>query len=179
MVVFIFSVQTKHEGAECLIFGSCPRFAPKTVDAPINPVRHIGRKLRYSSNRSNCAPSKTRDTGTFSPVWTRFTHHWHVELSRISVSQYISLKFRKNCVLPSVKMSINCWQALRPAKKSGCCRHILLLLRITVSHCVSTEGATFCMRNRQIIWYWFQYDYTWLVLYWVWVMSLSRNAPWS
>ena len=24
-----------------------PRFTPKTVDAPINPVRHIGRKLRY------------------------------------------------------------------------------------------------------------------------------------
>ena len=30
-----------------LIYGSCPRFAPKTVDAPINPMRHIGRKLRY------------------------------------------------------------------------------------------------------------------------------------
>ena len=30
-----------------LIYGLCPRFAPKTVDAPINSVHHIGRKLRY------------------------------------------------------------------------------------------------------------------------------------
>ena len=29
-----------------LIYGSCPRFAPQTVDAPINPVCHIGRKLQ-------------------------------------------------------------------------------------------------------------------------------------
>ena len=29
-----------------LIYVSCPRFAPKTVDAPINPEHHIGRKLR-------------------------------------------------------------------------------------------------------------------------------------